>query len=137
MKTIELTGNTTNKDFYNYINNNLLSSSNINKISSEDAIALSGNTIIINKVIIYIIIFFSIVFVIIFHLTVLKKITNIKETLIESFIILLFIGLTEYLFIKNFGSKFISIDTNGIKSKIIQNFQVYTNTLNTKIPSNT
>ena len=131
MNTFELTGSTTNKNFYNYINNNLLAESNIKKISSGDDEALSGNKVILKKVISYIVIFFIVIFIIIFLLTITRKIPNLKEILIESFIILIFIGLTEFAFIKYFGAKYISINTNSVKSEIVESLKKYSDSLNT------
>jgi hypothetical protein len=129
MNTFELTGSTTNKSLYNYIKDKLLSKENIDKISSGDAKALSGNKVIIDKVTSYIVIFILVVSSIIFLLAITGKIPDLKNILIESFIILIFIGITEYVFIEFFGAKFISIDTNIVKYKVIKCLETYNKAL--------
>lgn len=55
--------------------------------------------------------------------------TNLKfkEVFIESAVILLFVGLTEFCFLTFFASKFISIEPNKIKAVFLRNLQSYSN----------
>jgi hypothetical protein len=128
--TFKITGNKSNIDLNNYINTNLLTPDKIKNIQAEDVKALSGNKPILKKVIIYIIIFTIIICIIIFTLVKSNKLKNIKEILIESGIILIFIALTEYSFLTFIGLKFISVDTNNVKLEVIKSLQKYSNSLN-------
>ena len=141
MKTFELTGKKSNKELYNFTNDVLLSKENIAKISADDADQLKGNQKIINDVILYVGSFFVAVLIIVSLICYFssdvnrndgndvegdgKKGVNIGGILLESFIILVFIGITEFLFLEFFGSKFISINTNNVKKEIIQSLQSY------------
>jgi F0F1-type ATP synthase epsilon subunit len=48
----------------------------------------------------------------------------------ESFIILIFIAITEIIFISFFGSRYMSLDTNNLKQEIIKNFKEYSDKIN-------
>ena len=50
-----------------------------------------------------------------------------KEIFSETLIIIIFVALTEFCFLKFFGSKFISIDPNKIKVAFLKNLQNYAN----------
>ena len=50
-----------------------------------------------------------------------------KEILTETFVIIVFVALTEFCFLKFFGSNFISIDPNKIKLAFLKNLQNYAN----------
>lgn len=99
----------------------------LKKYQRGNAKALFGNKKIINNVRLLITGFIIIVVSIIVLLVKTNRVTDIKEILIESFIILIFIALTEFGFLSFFGSKFISINTNQIKLNIVKYFQNYSN----------
>jgi type IV secretory pathway VirB2 component (pilin) len=50
---------------------------------------------------------------------------HMKKLLIQSVIILLFVALTEFLFLNYLGSKFISINPNKLKAVVLQNVYNY------------
>jgi hypothetical protein len=50
---------------------------------------------------------------------------NINHVLIDSFIILLFVGITEYVFLTYFGSRYITIDVNKVKIALLQKIKDY------------
>ena len=52
---------------------------------------------------------------------------SLKPVIIESLIILVFVGLTEYVFLTYFGARFISVDINQIKIAIIKKIKEYLN----------
>ena len=141
MNTFELSGNTMNKYLYDHINNNLLSKENIEKISAGDNEHLAGNKDILTLVgyciggfTLFIILFVGVSYAFINgYLPENHKLKDIREVLGESLIILLFIGLTEFIFIKFFGSTFISINVNNIKYNIIKSLLSYKETVTGKI----
>ncbi len=51
------------------------------------------------------------------------KTFTIKDILIKNAIILIFVGLTEFTFLKFFGSKYLSLDPNIVKRTIVQNIK--------------
>ncbi len=144
--TFKLFGNSINKNLYNYININLLSAKNIEKIKKDDDDALKGNPKIMNKVVFYIFLFFMSVVIIVGALKWIQvkntpivpgappnDIFNIKKILIESFIVLVFIGLTEFSFLHFFGPQFVSINTNNVKLQVFKDLEKYSKLLNKKI----
>ena len=136
--TFRLFGNSPNTNLKNTIVNTLLIPDTINKISEEDHDALKNNPDIIKLVTYFILGFIGVVIVIIggFLGTNFLTFCDLKEILIESSVILLFIALTEYIFLSFFGSKFISIDTNTIKLEIINNLSEYNESLKKQQQSN-
>ena len=141
MQYVELSGNKLNTELYNY-NNKLLSPENMKKISANDEKALSGNKKIVKLVKKCILIFSVSVLIIIILFFIISKSTDkdkddenkfsfskILEILIESLIILIFIGLTEFSFLIFFGAKYISIDTNEIKLHVVKFLQKYKDSL--------
>ena len=50
---------------------------------------------------------------------------SINHVLITSFIILIFVGITEYLFLTYFGSRYITIDVNKVKIALLQKIKDY------------
>ena len=143
----KLFGEDNNIKLKNYIKNDLLSKENIKKIQEEDHHHMKGNEKIINKVKLYIGIFAAVViFIILLHAYIeysqLKKInvgfklsgqplvnSKLPGILGESFFILIFIAITEVIFISFFGSKYMSLDVNGLKLEIIKNFKEYSDKL--------
>jgi hypothetical protein len=141
MQYVELSGNKINTELYKY-NNKLLLPKNMKKISENDEKALSGNKEIIELVQRCIGIFSLVVLIIIILFFFISKVTNkdgdeenkftfskILEILIESLIILIFIGLTEFSFLIFFGANYISIDTNEIKLDIVKFLKKYKESL--------
>ena len=53
---------------------------------------------------------------------ILYKLTHI---IIESLIILFFVGITEFVFLKYFGARFISIDINKVKIALLTKIKNY------------
>jgi len=133
--TFRLFGKKSSLNLNNNITNNLLSQESIAKLEKDDATALEGNKNIITMVIIYVSIFIIIVGIVIFMIKKYEtqkepeEMINLKAIFIESSIIILFIGLTEYIFLTFFGAKFISIDTNSVKLSIIKNLKKYSSSL--------
>jgi len=52
---------------------------------------------------------------------------ELGDILKESLIILFFIALTEFLFLNEIGSKYISVETNQLKANVIKNLRDYRN----------
>ena len=52
---------------------------------------------------------------------------NINKLIFESIIILIFVGITEYVFLTYFGSRFIAIDVNKIKISLVEKIKQYFN----------
>lgn len=55
---------------------------------------------------------------------------SISEILIKNFIILIFVALTEFIFLTYFGSKFISLNPNLIVHNLISHAKTFYNSLN-------
>lgn len=143
----QLSGRDNNIKLKDYIKTKLLSKENIKKIQEEDHHHMKGNKKIIEKVKLYIGIFAGVVFFIILlhayleHFQLKKENIDLMkrgEPLVgsklpgifgESFIILIFIAITEVVFISFFGSKYMSLDVNGLKLEIIKNFKEYSDKL--------
>ena len=131
----KLSGEDNNIKLKDYIKTKLLSKENIKKIQEEDHHHMKGNEKIINKVKLYIGIFAGVViFIILLHAYLehlqLKKNSPLQKSKLpgilgESFFILIFIAITEVIFISFFGSKYMSLDMNGLKLEIIKNFKEY------------
>ena len=132
INTFKLTGNTLNNNLNDYLNNNILTPTNIRKIEidADDARMLAKNRPIIIKVIIFITLFIIIVLAMTIYFIQVQNVTNIKNIIVEALIVLVFIGLTEYLFLTFFGAKFISINPNNIKMQVVKDLQKYSKSLN-------
>ena len=124
---IKITGKTTNTALYNYINNDLLSPEKIKEIKENDNQHMAGNKKIIRDVTLYNIIFFVVIMSVVILLKINYRIKGVdmRNLVIESFIILFFIALTETIFIYFFGAKFISIDINNIKLNFFEMIKKY------------
>jgi hypothetical protein len=88
-----------------------------NKVKEKNKITMN-NAIIAN---ILLTIFVIILVAILYYMS--NGSVNLVEILIKNFIILIFIGLTEFFFIYLLGSKFISLNPNLVSYNIIDNLQ--------------
>jgi len=131
---IKVSGKIPNTTLYNYINNNLLSSEKINIIKQNDNQNKHSNKKIVKTVTIYNVIFFVVIISIVVLLKINYRIkgSDIRNLVIESFIILFFIALTESIFIYFFGSKFVSININDIKLKFVEMIKNYRDSMSAK-----
>ncbi len=98
----------------------------INKIKlenmdKEDEEVKSSNKKLKNTSFIIISVLIVCVFIIVSGIVIYKN-YNYSELLLKNVILLIGIGLVEYLFLINFGSKFISANTNYIKGKLASLF---------------
>ncbi len=93
----------------------------IDNMEKEDEVIISSNKKLKKNTFIIIGVLIIVVFMIVSGIVVYKKYDYI-EILLKNFILLFGIGLVEYLFLINFGSKFISANTNYIKGKIASLF---------------
>ena len=88
--------------------------------SSHDNYVESLNKKTIQKAVNAITIFIIILLVII-AIIYYKNNVKLQPLIIKSIIILIFVGLTEYIFLSHFGSKYISLNPNSVKLFIITN----------------
>ena len=112
----------------NEVKENILSKiNNLSSNSDNDSIKKSNDSIRSKATKILIIL--SIVVIVIFILSIYFNKTNVSffknlslSTIFkETGIIVLFVGLTEYIFLTYFGSKWISIDPNVLKAHLFNN----------------
>jgi len=103
-------------------------------LKKSDQESEDSNNKIISKTIKVLIITSIVVFSAIFILFTLSKNEsgffkrfNLKEITIESLVILVFVGITEYVFLTYFGSRFIAIDVNKIKISLLEKIKQYLN----------
>ena len=117
----KLLGYNTNELITNYINNIKLPD-----LSKEDNDINNINNNIIYNVIKINLLFIIVSIGILYY--VYKKSNNsfdLEQIISNNLVILLFIGLTEFLFLTFFGSKFISIDPNQTKLSILKSIKKY------------
>jgi hypothetical protein len=105
-------GDNYKKEIYNRLDNVKLED-----MSQQDAAVIDNNNNLL-KISIYILVGYLCGAVIISALIAKYKNINYFTIFFENFVLLLFIGLCEYVFLVFFGSKFISANTNFIKGKI-------------------
>jgi len=116
---IKLCGSNVNNYFSNF-----LKKLTIPDLSHEDKIVADSNKKVLMKALIANIFFILLVVTSIFFIyRSSKKDFSIKTLLIQNMILLLFIGFTEFSFLTFFGSKYISINPNFIKLKVVENIE--------------
>ena len=64
---------------------------------------------------------FIIILLVIIALIYYKNKVKLQPLIIKSIIILISVGITEYIFLSHFGSKYISLNPNSVKLSIINN----------------
>lgn len=118
----KLGGKEINQQMKDYINK-----ITVPDLSEEDKKARNNNNNIMKRIINLVIGFFIAVSFIIFGVYTQfgNKTYDLGEIVTNNFIILLFIGLTEFAFLTFFGAKFISIDPNKTKLSIIKHLREY------------
>lgn len=114
---INLLGNDINKN----IKKRLLEVPNID-LHEEDEKVKESNSKVMNTALIANIAFVVSTIFIVYYLNKSANL-NIKDILIKNFIILIFIGITEYVFLTYFGADFISIDPNKVKYNVVENLK--------------
>lgn len=114
---INLLGNDINKN----IKNKLLELPNIDLHEEDDKVKESNLKVMNNALIANIAFVVSTIFIV-YYLNKSAKL-NIKDVIIKNFIILIFIAITEYAFLKYFGAHFISIDPNKVKYNVVENLK--------------
>jgi hypothetical protein len=105
---------------------------NSNEIKSKDSSIDSSNKNIIIKTAKILLITSVIIIGIILLIYFLSKNNKgffksfkLSEIFVEAFIILIFVGITEFVFLTYFGSRYISIDINKIKIALLQKIKNY------------
>jgi len=122
-ETLKIFGADVNKNINDKINNITIPDfTEINKVINNN------NKTIISKIIKIYSIFGSVIIgmlLINYKLNTNSNLIELKEIILESFIILLFLALVEYSFLTFFSLKFISIDPNKTKLSILKNLKKY------------
>lgn len=114
---INLLGENVNKK----VKDKILALPNVN-LDEEDNKVKESNSEVMKKAIIANSVFTIVSIIIIYFLN--KKVNlNIKDVVIKNLIILIFIGLTEYVFLTYFATDFISINPNLVKYSIVENIK--------------
>jgi hypothetical protein len=105
----------------NHIISNYIDNVKLPDLSKEDNQIINTNNNIISNVIkinfVFVIVGISILY---FVYTKSNKSIDLGQIISNNLVILLFIGLTEYIFLTFFGAKFISIDPNQTKLSILK-----------------
>jgi hypothetical protein len=114
---INLLGNDINKN----IKNKLLELPNID-LNEEDDKVKESNSKLMNTALIANIAFFVSTIFIVYHLNKSANL-NIQDIIIKNLIILIFIAITKYSFLKYFGAHYISIDPNKSKYNAVDNLK--------------
>ena len=100
---------------------------NLNSIksnTSDDNIVKENNKKVFRNAIKILIIFLFLISLLLF---IYKKNVPLSSIFIQSLIIVFFVGLTEYIFLTFFASKFISVDPQLIKYTFINQIQKFIN----------
>lgn len=113
--------NLTNEEKQNIKNNYLSAFDNKEDLNNQDKLILKNNNEIYNKSLIYLVIIISILLFIVFIIALIYKwdFYNIKIFIYGGLVSLLFIGLTEILFLLTVTNNYIRSDPNKIREKII------------------
>ncbi len=98
---------------------NLLNNININDLTNEDKIVIDKNKNLFNKTIKILII--GLICVLVLTFIICSK-YNIKYTdvLIKNLILLVFIGIVEFIFLKYFIRNYLSANINFVKSELVK-----------------
>ena len=114
---IKLFGKSVNDIFKKHIQN-----VNVPDLSAEDNKAASANKkTLLKAVIANIICTILVIIAVIFTYMKSKKDFSMRTLLIQNFILLIFIGFTEFSFLTFFGAKYVSINPNSIKHNVVDN----------------
>ena len=100
---------------------------NLNSIKSnrsDDNIVKENNKKVFRNAITILLIVLFLISILLF---IYKKNVPLSSIFIQSFIIVFFVGLTEYIFLTFFASKFISVDPQLIKYTFINEIQKFIN----------
>lgn len=116
---IKLGGPSVNNYFSDFFKN-----LSIPDLSYEDKIVADANRNVLLKALFVNIVFIFITVGGVFYIyKISKKDFSMKKLLIQNMILLLFIGFTEFSFLTFFGAKYVSINPNYIKLKIVENIE--------------
>lgn len=100
-------------------------------VKNDDLVVEKENGAILKKSLLFLGItelIFGIIILLLFYNS--KKINSgffksfsLKKVLKQSVIILVFVGITEFLFLKYFGSRYMAIDVNAVKIALLEKFK--------------
>lgn len=94
-------------------------------LSKEDKKAQQSNSIVKNKAFQFVLMFAVIVLAIVYFIYVRYNngTYQLNEIISENIVILIAVGITEYVFLAYFGARYISIDPNIIKLSILESLR--------------
>ena len=91
-------------------------------LDEEDNKVKENNLLVMKKAINANSVFIVVAIAIVYYLNKTAQL-NISDVVIKNFIILIFIGLTEYVFLNYFAADYISINPNLVKYTIVENLK--------------
>jgi hypothetical protein len=115
------------KDVNSSLKNIFTSLEEPNLVEEDKMVEESNKKVLMTAIKANVVFFIIVILIVYFIYSKSNKDFNMKRIIVQNLIILVFVGFTEFSFLTYFGSKYISIDPNFIKLKILENAHNYTN----------